>query len=138
MDLPRVVAFTDTYLPTVNGVTYTVETWRDRWAARGGHMDVVYPDGDHDPAANEYPVNSVPFPFYDGRGGVGRDLSGGNDVCAGGRREFNIQGIRLWIVVKFHYDFPLKLRSGKALCIVSPSASVTTRRYLPSSSIKIQ
>jgi len=66
MDLPRVAAFTDSYLPTVNGVTYTVETWRDRWVARGGRMDVVYPDGDHDPAANEHPVRSLPFPFYDG------------------------------------------------------------------------
>ncbi len=30
----RVVAFTDTYLPTVNGVTYTVKAWRDRWDER--------------------------------------------------------------------------------------------------------
>jgi len=66
MTLPRVAAFTDTYLPTVNGVTYTVETWRDRWVARGGRMDVVYPDGDHDPAPHEHPVESLPFPFYDG------------------------------------------------------------------------
>jgi len=66
MTLPRVAAFTDTYLPTVNGVTYTVETWRDRWEARGGRMDVVYPDGDHDPAPGEHPVGSLPFPFYEG------------------------------------------------------------------------
>jgi 1,2-diacylglycerol 3-alpha-glucosyltransferase len=66
MDLPRVAAFTDTYLPTVNGVTYTVETWRDRWRARGGRMDVVYPDGDYEPTDGEYPVSSVPFPFYEG------------------------------------------------------------------------
>mgnify|MGYP000188683112 FL=1 len=66
MTLPRVAAFTDTYLPTVNGVTYTVETWRDRWESRGGRMDVVYPDGDHDPAPGEHPVGSLPFPFYEG------------------------------------------------------------------------
>ena len=60
MALPRVAAFTDTYLPTVNGVTYTVETWRDRWEARGGRMDVVYPDGDHGPAPHEHPVGSLP------------------------------------------------------------------------------
>jgi glycosyltransferase involved in cell wall biosynthesis len=66
MSLPRVAAFTDTYLPTVNGVTYTVRTWRDRWERRGGRMDVVYPDGDHDPATSEHPVRSVAFPFYDG------------------------------------------------------------------------
>jgi glycosyltransferase involved in cell wall biosynthesis len=67
MDRASVVAFTDTYLPTVNGVTYTIETWRERWERRGGRMDVVYPDAaGHDPDAGEHPVRSVPFPFYDG------------------------------------------------------------------------
>jgi len=63
----RVAAFTDTYLPTVNGVTYTVKGWRDRWRARGGRMDVVYPRHDgHDPGPGEHPVPSLPFPFYPG------------------------------------------------------------------------
>lgn len=63
----RVTVFTDTYLPTVNGVTYTVETWRDRWQSRGGSMDVVYPGCDgYLPGADEYPVRSLPFPCYDG------------------------------------------------------------------------
>jgi len=63
----RVAAFTDSYLPTINGVTYTIESWRDRWEARGGRMDVVYPRSDgHEPADHEYPVRSLPFPFYDG------------------------------------------------------------------------
>jgi glycosyltransferase involved in cell wall biosynthesis len=66
MDLPRVAAFTDTYLPTHNGVTYTVQTWRDRWRRRGGRMDVVYPDSAHDPTDGEHPVSSLPFPFYEG------------------------------------------------------------------------
>jgi glycosyltransferase involved in cell wall biosynthesis len=67
MEPRSVVAFTDTYLPTVNGVTYTVQAWRDTWVERGGRMDVVYPDaGDHDPADGEHPVRSVPFPYYDG------------------------------------------------------------------------
>ncbi|MDS0279941.1 glycosyltransferase family 4 protein [Halomicroarcula sp. S1AR25-4] len=66
MTLPQVAAFTDTYLPTVNGVTYTVKTWRDRWHARGGRMDVVYPRSDHDAEDGEYPVRSLPFPFYEG------------------------------------------------------------------------
>jgi len=66
MELPQVATFTDTYLPTVNGVTYTVETWRDRWQERGGRMDVIYPRSDHDPGDGEYPVRSLPFPFYDG------------------------------------------------------------------------
>ena len=61
-----VAAFTDTYLPTVNGVTYTVETWQERWRARGGRMDVVYPASSHDPGPQDHPVRSVRFPFYDG------------------------------------------------------------------------
>ncbi|MFB6097386.1 MAG: glycosyltransferase [Haloferacaceae archaeon] len=61
-----VAVFTDTYLPTVNGVTYTIQTWRDRWRERGGRMDVVYPDSEHDPGPDEYPVRSIPFPFYEG------------------------------------------------------------------------
>ena len=63
----RVTVFTDTYLPTVNGVTYTVESWRDRWQSRGGSMDIVYPGcGGYVPRADEYPVRSLPFPCYDG------------------------------------------------------------------------
>ena len=66
MALPSVAAFTDTYLPTINGATYTIDTWRDQWVDRGGRMHVVYPDSDHDPAPDEHPVSSVPFPFYEG------------------------------------------------------------------------
>jgi len=62
-----VAAFTDTYLPTVNGVSYTVRTWRDRWVDSGGRMDVVYPGSDdYDPDPGEHPVGSLPFPMYEG------------------------------------------------------------------------
>jgi 1,2-diacylglycerol 3-alpha-glucosyltransferase len=65
--MKSVAAFTDTYLPTVNGVTYTVKTWRERWQARGGRMDVVYPSApDWSPETGEHPVYSLPFPFYSG------------------------------------------------------------------------
>ncbi len=64
--LPRVAAFTDTYLPTVNGVTYAVRAWRGEYHDRGGRMHVVYPDGDRRPERAEHPVESVPFPFYEG------------------------------------------------------------------------
>jgi glycosyltransferase involved in cell wall biosynthesis len=63
---PHVAAFTDTYLPTVNGVTYTIRTWRERWQDRDGRMDVVYPGAaEYDPDPGEHPVRSLPFPFYD-------------------------------------------------------------------------
>jgi glycosyltransferase involved in cell wall biosynthesis len=66
--MQRVAAFTDTYLPTVNGVTYTVQTWRERWHQRGGRMDVVFPDAPaYDPdGEREHPTRSVGFPFYEG------------------------------------------------------------------------
>jgi len=62
-----VAAFTDTYLPTVNGASYAISQWRDRWQARGGRMHVVYPAADgYDPGPDEHPVGSLPFPFYEG------------------------------------------------------------------------
>ncbi|SHH22839.1 glycosyltransferase [Halobaculum gomorrense] len=65
--MQTVAAFTDTYLPTVNGVTYTLESWRTEWQARGGRMDVVFPGAPgHDPGDGEYTTRSVGFPFYDG------------------------------------------------------------------------
>jgi glycosyltransferase involved in cell wall biosynthesis len=64
--LPTVAAFTDTYLPTVNGVTYTIRTWRERWERRGGRMDVVYPASpEYDPEPGEYPTRGFRFPFYE-------------------------------------------------------------------------
>jgi glycosyltransferase involved in cell wall biosynthesis len=64
--LPTVAAFTDSYLPTVNGVTYTVSSWRDEYQSRDGRMPVVYPESSHTPRDGEHPVSSLPFPFYDG------------------------------------------------------------------------
>jgi glycosyltransferase involved in cell wall biosynthesis len=61
-----VAVFTDTYLPTINGVTYTIKSWREQWQARGGRMDVVYPDSHHEPDPGEHPVRALPFPFYEG------------------------------------------------------------------------
>lgn len=64
---PTVAVFTDTYLPTVNGVTYTIRSWRRCWERRGGRMHVVYPRAaGYHPAEDEHPVWSVKFPFYEG------------------------------------------------------------------------
>ncbi|QFU82761.1 glycosyltransferase [Natronorubrum aibiense] len=60
-----VAAFTDLYLPTVNGVTYTVALWRARWARRRGSMAVVFPEMEgYDPDDGEYAVPSVGAPLY--------------------------------------------------------------------------
>ena len=60
-----VTAFTDLYSPTVNGVTYTVRLWRERWSRLRGEMAVVYPRmSGYEPAPDEHPVRSVPAPLY--------------------------------------------------------------------------
>jgi 1,2-diacylglycerol 3-alpha-glucosyltransferase len=60
-----VAAFTDLYLPTVNGVTYTVSLWRERWNRRRTSMDVVFPEADgYEPDDGEYAVPSVEAPLY--------------------------------------------------------------------------
>lgn len=61
----RVSAFTDLYHPTVNGVTYTVSLWRDRWPRVRDSMTVVFPQMDgYEPDDGEFPLPSVPAPLY--------------------------------------------------------------------------
>ncbi len=65
--MTTVATFTDTYLPTVNGVTYTVRRWLECWNRDFGRMDVVFPAAaGYDPIGREHPVRSLPFPFYEG------------------------------------------------------------------------
>ncbi|MFP8955654.1 glycosyltransferase [Natrialbaceae archaeon A-CW3] len=60
-----VAAFTDLYLPTVNGVTYTIQLWRDRWRTHRSAMPIVYPEmNGYEPGANEFPLRSVRAPLY--------------------------------------------------------------------------
>jgi len=58
--------FTDSYFPTIDGVTYTLRLWRNRLEQAGHEVWIVYPDGDYRPAAREIPVTSLPNPFYPG------------------------------------------------------------------------
>ena len=58
--------FTDSYFPTIDGVTYTLRLWRNRLEQAGHEVWIVYPDGDYTPAAREIPVRSLPNPFYPG------------------------------------------------------------------------
>jgi glycosyltransferase involved in cell wall biosynthesis len=61
----RIGFFTDSYFPGVDGVTYTIQAWRERLEARGHQVYVIYPESDHDPGDNEFPVRSLPNPFYE-------------------------------------------------------------------------
>ena len=60
----RIGFFTDSYFPGIDGVTYTINTWRERLESRGHDVFVIYPDSDHEPGANEFPVPSLPNPYY--------------------------------------------------------------------------
>lgn len=58
--------FTDSYFPEIDGVTYTLQLWCNRLSERGHETEIVYPDGDYEPAEGEHPVPSLPNPFYPG------------------------------------------------------------------------
>src|SRR6056297_1530393 len=58
--------FTDSYFPEIDGVTYTIKLWREELERAGHEVYVVYPDGDYEPGEREYPVRSLPNPFYAG------------------------------------------------------------------------
>lgn len=73
----RVSTFTETYLPTINGATYTINLWKQRWNDGWGRMTVTYPGSQgHEAGEYEYPVKSLPFPFYEGMN-VGLPLPSG-------------------------------------------------------------
>lgn len=58
--------FTDSYFPEIDGVTYTIQLWREKLEQMGHEVYVVYPDGDYEPDDREVPVKSLPNPFYAG------------------------------------------------------------------------
>ena len=102
-----VATFTDTYLPTVNGVSYTVHTWRRRWKQRGGRMPLVYPAArEYTPERREYPVASAPFPFY-------RGFRFARPTVPNGLRELHLD------VVHTHTPFTLGLAGKRLASIVN-------------------
>lgn len=62
----RIGFFTDSYFPEIDGVTYTIDLWREELEREGHEVYVVYPDGDYEPGEREIPVRSLPNPFYAG------------------------------------------------------------------------
>ncbi|MFB6204016.1 MAG: glycosyltransferase [Candidatus Nanohaloarchaea archaeon] len=59
--------FTDSYFPEIDGVTYTLESWKERLEDRGHEVYIVYPESSrHEPGEREIPVPAVPNPFYNG------------------------------------------------------------------------
>jgi glycosyltransferase involved in cell wall biosynthesis len=62
----RIGYFTDSYFPEIDGVTYTLQLWRDRLEEEGHDVWILYPDGEYQPTERELPVKSLPNPFYEG------------------------------------------------------------------------
>jgi 1,2-diacylglycerol 3-alpha-glucosyltransferase len=57
--------FTDTYYPQVNGVTFTLEAWRQKLQKQGHKVFIYYPGNkDYTPRDGEYPFSSIPLWFY--------------------------------------------------------------------------
>jgi glycosyltransferase involved in cell wall biosynthesis len=63
----RIGFFSDSYFPGIDGVTYTLESWKERLEERGHEVYIIYPESDdYEPREREIPVRSVPNPFYPG------------------------------------------------------------------------
>jgi len=59
--------FTDSYFPEIDGVTYTLDSWKTRLEERGHNVHIVYPESsEYTPGDNETPVKSISNPFYEG------------------------------------------------------------------------
>jgi len=57
--------FTDTYFPQVNGVTYTIKTWKDKLNKKH-NVFIYYPESKYKPESDEFPFRSLEFKFYKG------------------------------------------------------------------------
>lgn len=60
----KIGIFTDTYFPTVNGVTFTIDLWKRKLEERGYEIHVYYPAGKYSPGPNEHPLGSMEFRAY--------------------------------------------------------------------------
>ncbi|MDY6770516.1 MAG: glycosyltransferase [Candidatus Nanohaloarchaea archaeon] len=60
----KIALFTDTYLPTVNGISYAIHNWKEELESRGHEATIVCPA----PGSDEDDVTfaSINFPFYQG------------------------------------------------------------------------
>jgi 1,2-diacylglycerol 3-alpha-glucosyltransferase len=57
---------TDTYFPQVNGVTFTIQAWKDELEKRGHEVGIYYPRGGYKPCEGEIEFPAMDFRFYEG------------------------------------------------------------------------
>lgn len=63
----KIAFFTDSYFPEIDGVTYTLKTWKERLEDEGHEVYIIYPaNSEYDSKENEIGVTSIPNPFYSG------------------------------------------------------------------------
>ncbi len=62
----RIAFFTETYMPQINGVTYTIQNWKQELEGRGHDVQVVYPESSHEPGPGEHPVTGIDIGVVDG------------------------------------------------------------------------
>ncbi|QGA80152.1 glycosyltransferase [Candidatus Nanohalobium constans] len=63
----RIGFFSDSYFPEIDGVTYTLDSWKERLEERGHEVYIIYPESEsYDSGRREIPVRSVTNPFYEG------------------------------------------------------------------------
>lgn len=75
--------FTDTYFPQINGVSYTIQLWKQRLEERGHRVLLAYPRGNYQARSDEHGLPAVDLPFYKGyRVGIPNHLSLPNDFAA--------------------------------------------------------
>lgn len=62
----HVAFFTETYFPQINGVTYTIDSWRKELERRGHTVSIIYPESGYQEDDCEVPVPSFDFKPVDG------------------------------------------------------------------------
>ena len=45
----RIGFFSDSYFPEIDGVTYTLKSWKKELEGRGHEVYIIYPNGDYEP-----------------------------------------------------------------------------------------
>lgn len=63
----RIGFFSDSYFPEVDGVSYTLQSWKKRLSQRGHEVYIIYPESEeYESEDREIGISSFSNPFYEG------------------------------------------------------------------------
>jgi len=73
----KIAIFTDTYLPTINGISYATKNWKEELERRGHEVDIVCPEAKECPSNKTFKSFEIPFykNYYAGYYPPGEDFS---------------------------------------------------------------